>query len=94
MHLAQLLVFVACGLSAGIVMGLIARQRTLMPWIVGALVLAQNLPLHYQLWARFPIWYHVFFLLTAAPLIALGARWAVSWVSPPAVQAAPARFVS
>ena len=94
MRLARLLVGVACGLGAGIVIGLIAQRRTLMPWVIGAVLLAQFLPSHYQLWAKFPVWYHLFFLLTLAPLIALGARWAVSWVGRPTIEATPARFVS
>jgi hypothetical protein len=94
MRLARLLVGVACGLGAGIVLGLIARRRTLMPWVIGVVILAQFLPSHYQLWAKFPVWYHLFFLLTLAPLIALGARWALSWVGRPTIEATPARFVS
>jgi hypothetical protein len=31
------------------------------------------LPVHYMLWAKFPIWYHLFFLITLAPTMLIGA---------------------
>lgn len=31
-------------------------------------------PVHYSLWAQFPLWYHVVFLVSLAPLVLLGAR--------------------
>ena len=40
----------------------------------GVIVLLFFLPVHYQLWDRFPIWYHLTFL-TSLPLLAwLGGR--------------------
>ena len=30
-------------------------------------------PVHYSLWAQFPLWYHVVFLVSLAPLVLLGA---------------------
>jgi hypothetical protein len=32
------------------------------------------LPIHYSLWARFPLWYHVVFLVSLAPLVLAGAK--------------------
>jgi hypothetical protein len=32
------------------------------------------LPVHYSLWARFPLWYHVVFLVSLAPLVLVGAK--------------------
>jgi hypothetical protein len=40
---------------------------------VGLVILALFLPAHIHLWHRFPIWYHLSFLLPLAPLVALGA---------------------
>ena len=31
-------------------------------------------PVHYSLWTQFPLWYHVVFLVSLAPLVLLGAR--------------------
>jgi len=83
MELARLSVGVLCGLGSGIVIALIARRSTFACWIVGAVILLQFLPSHYRLWARFPLWYHLFFLLTLAPLIYLGMRWALGWGARP-----------
>jgi hypothetical protein len=30
-------------------------------------------PEHIRLWDKFPVWYHLTFLITLAPLLALGA---------------------
>ena len=38
------------------------------------LLLALFLPEHVKIWHSFPVWYHLTFLLTLAPLVALGAR--------------------
>jgi hypothetical protein len=32
------------------------------------------LPVHYSLWARFPLWYHAVFLVSLAPLVLAGAK--------------------
>jgi len=31
------------------------------------------LPVHYMLWRKFSIWYHLFFLITLAPTMLIGA---------------------
>lgn len=38
--------------------------------VVGFVLLALFLPLHVSIWAKFPVWYHVFFLAS----LPLGAR--------------------
>jgi len=73
MQLSRLLVAALCSVCAGLAIGFIARRVSYTPWIVGAVLVLQFLPTHYTLWERFPIWYHLFFLLTLAPLVALGA---------------------
>lgn len=79
MQIARLCVALLCSLGAGIIVSLILRRRSIVPWVLGIILVIQFLPVHYQLWARFPIWYHAFFLLTIAPLIVLGSRWALNW---------------
>ena len=46
-----------------------------MPWLVGAILLAIFIPEHVlQLWQKFPVWYHLTFLITLVPLVVLGAH--------------------
>ena len=40
------------------------------PWIVGLIILAMFLPVHVNLWNKFPAWYHLAFLVPLAPLVA------------------------
>ena len=60
-------------LIAGAVMGLLSSNAR-VPWIVGALILAAFLPEHIRVWHQLPAWYHLTFLLTLVPLVALGAH--------------------
>jgi hypothetical protein len=60
-------------LAAGAIVRMIAPSSRLAPWIVGLVLLALFVPEHIRLWARFPVWYHLTFLVTLAPLVALGA---------------------
>jgi hypothetical protein len=59
-------------LAAGAVVGWIDPARKWAPWLVGAIVLAMFLPVHVQLWSKFPAWYHLSFLVPLVPLVALG----------------------
>ncbi|MGE0408071.1 MAG: hypothetical protein AB7P23_02275 [Amphiplicatus sp.] len=74
MKIARLSMAAVASLAAGFVVRLIAPASRLAPWIVGLVLLALFLPIHIQLWSRFPAWYHLTFLITLAPLVALGAR--------------------
>jgi hypothetical protein len=77
MKMARLLMAAVTSLAAGALVRAIAPASRRAPWIVGLVMLALFLPAHVHLWHRFPIWYHLTFLLTLAPLVALGA-WLVS----------------
>ena len=61
-------------LVAGAVVGWIDPSRRWTPWLVGAIVLAMFLPVHASLWSKFPLWYHLAFLVPLAPLVALGGE--------------------
>lgn len=74
MKIARLSIAALTSLAAGAVVRVVAPESRLAPWIVGLISLALFLPSHYYLWNRFPVWYHLTFLLTLAPLVALGAR--------------------
>jgi len=43
------------------------------PKIVAAIMVVLFLPVHYMLWSKFPIWYHLFFLISLAPTVLIGA---------------------
>ena len=60
-------------IAAGVVVGWIAPAIKWAPWLVGLIILAMFLPVHVSLWDKFPVWYHLAFLLPLAPLVALGA---------------------
>ena len=60
-------------LGAGAVARLIAPDSRWSPWIVGLAMLALFLPLHIEIWNRLPVWYHLTFLITLAPLVVIGA---------------------
>lgn len=60
-------------IAAGIVVGLIAPPKNWIPWAVGLLILLMFLPVHIGLWSKFPVWYHLAFLVPLAPLVALGS---------------------
>jgi hypothetical protein len=41
--------------------------------VLGCGLLFFFLPVHYSLWDKFPVWYHLFFLVTLAPAVLLGS---------------------
>jgi hypothetical protein len=71
---ARLALAALASLSAGCVLARLAPDGSRLPMIFGALVLAMFLPVHYNLWNKFPVWYHLLFLLTIVPLVMAGAR--------------------
>jgi peptidoglycan/LPS O-acetylase OafA/YrhL len=73
MKVARLILGALASLAAGAAMGWIAPSRKALPWVVGGIILALFIPVHVQLWAKFPVWYHLVFLGTLVPLVALGA---------------------
>ncbi len=60
-------------LAAGALVSRIAPASRWAPWIVGLITLALFLPEHVRLWDRFPVWYHLTFLVTLVPLVVAGA---------------------
>lgn len=77
MKIARLTMAAVTSIAAGALVHVIAPRSRPAPWIVGLLILALFLPAHVHLWHRFPIWYHLSFLVPLAPLVALGA-WLMS----------------
>ena len=60
-------------LAAGVVVSRIAPASRWAPWLVGIITLAMFLPVHIRLWDKFPVWYHLAFLVPLVPLVVAGA---------------------
>jgi hypothetical protein len=73
MKWARLLMAVVTSVAAGAVTAWISRRSRWEPLIVGSVVLAMFLPLHIAIWSKFPVWYHLTFLLTIIPAVLAGA---------------------
>jgi len=72
MKAARLIEAALASLAAGAMTGWIAQSSKWAPWIAGGIVLATFVPVHMQLWSKFPVWYHLTFLLSIVPLFVLG----------------------
>jgi len=72
MQLARL----SIGALATVVMGLvtagIAQRPVLARLMPGVLLLIAFIPVHISLWDKFPIWYHLTFLVSLVPLTYAG----------------------
>ncbi len=73
MLLARLAVGFFSSLVAGFACSYIARRSRKPIYVLSTIMVVFFIPVHYKLLAKFPIWYHLVFLGTLAPLIILGA---------------------
>ena len=73
MMIARLSIGAFATIAMGVVTAVIARSviAKLMP---GVLMLALFIPQHVALWQKFPVWYHLTFLISLIPLTYLGAH--------------------
>ena len=81
MMIGRLMLGLVSSLAAGFVGATIARN-SIAPKVAAVIMLVFFLPNHYLLWAKFPIWYHLFFLITLAPVILVGAAMRRNVVEP------------
>jgi len=81
MLLARLGLGAVSSLAAGFACAALVRSVPIAVKLFAGLVVLLFLPVHYSLWAQFPVWYHVMFLVSLAPLVLLGARIARSRAS-------------
>jgi hypothetical protein len=72
MLLARLAVGFFSSLVAGFSCSYVAGQLRKPIYVLAIIMVVFFLPVHYNLLAKFPIWYHVVFLGTLAPLVILG----------------------
>jgi uncharacterized protein (DUF983 family) len=54
----------------------VGRQTIVPPLLSGVLLLAAFIPEHITLWEKFPVWYHLTFLLSLIPLTFAGGKMA------------------
>ena len=73
MKWARLLMAIVTSLVAGAVTGWISPSSRWAPLILGSVVFAMFVPLHIAIWSKFPVWYHLTFLLTIIPAVLVGA---------------------
>ena len=71
---ARLLLGAISSICAGLVLAWIAKRAGRAAVVLGVVLTAMFIPVHYRLWDRFPIWYHLVFLASLMPLALLGAR--------------------
>ena len=74
MLLARLALGAAASLAAGAACVAIGRSSRVAVYLFSILLLALFIPVHVNLWAKFPLWYHTVFLGALIPLVILGAR--------------------
>jgi hypothetical protein len=74
MMIGRLTIAALTSLAAGATARTIAPGSDIAPWVVGIVLLALFVPVHVHIGARLPLWYHLTFLLTLAPLVWAGAR--------------------
>ena len=73
MKWARLLMAIVTSTVAGAVTRCVSPSSRWPPLVVGGVVLAMFLPVHIAIWSKFPVWYHLTFLLTIIPAVLLGA---------------------
>src|SRR5215471_5846334 len=73
MMAARLALGTVASLASGAVTRAVAPFSTRVSWVLGAFLLAVFIPIHVQLWPKFPVWYHLVFLGSLMPLVILGA---------------------
>ena len=73
MLLLRLLVGVAASFASGLAGALVSKGNRRPIYVFAVLLLALFLPVHYSVWARFPVWYHLFFLASLLVFPVLGA---------------------
>jgi hypothetical protein len=73
MKWARLVMSVLTSLAAGAVTRWVSPSSRWAPLTVGGIVFALFLPAHISIWSKFPVWYHLTFLLTIIPAVFLGA---------------------
>jgi hypothetical protein len=72
MMIARLSIGAFATLAMGYVTAVVARQSMLATLLSGVVLLLAFIPEHISLWNKFPVWYHLTFLLSLVPLSYVG----------------------
>jgi hypothetical protein len=72
MKIGRLVEAAIASIAAGAAVALVAPRSRWAPALMGLIVLGMFLPVHLRLWDKFPIWYHLAFLVPLVPLAAAG----------------------
>ena len=72
MLIARLAIGALATVATGLVAAIIARQSKLVQLMPGVLLLVAFIPVHISLWEKFPVWYHLTFLVSLVPLTYVG----------------------
>ena len=72
MMLARLTIGALATLVAGWMTAFITRRSTIAILVCGGLLLLAFIPQHINLWDKFPVWYHLTFLISLVPLTWFG----------------------
>jgi hypothetical protein len=75
MQVARLLLGAFASVCAGFAAAVVAKGSATPIRALAMLLLLLFIPVHYALWDKFPIWYHVVFLASLIPVTLLGAAW-------------------
>src|SRR5262249_42126842 len=73
MKLARLVLGAISSLASGFVAAWIGKGRMRSATLTGIVLLGLFIPGHYRIWDKFPVWYHLTFLVSLLPLTLLGA---------------------
>ena len=79
MMFARLAIGALATIAAGWVIAVIARRSTLARVTAGLLLVVVFVPQHVKLWDKFPVWYHLTFLVSLVPLAYLGGQISAPW---------------
>jgi hypothetical protein len=85
MKLARLAESSLASILAALVAQRVAPASRYVAPLSGVLLLIMFLPIHYMIWAKFPVWYHAYFLSSLVVLPSL-----VQWLSSGPSHTAPA----
>lgn len=78
MLMARLLLGAVSSLGAGLTVAWITKRSGFSVKVVAGILFLVFLPLHYTLWDKFPIWYHIVFLASLVVMTLLGAMFVSS----------------
>jgi len=74
MLLGRLLLGALSSLCAGLTLAWIAKRNGRTVEVLGILLTLVFIPVHYHVWDKFPLAYHLIFLASLLPVTVLGAR--------------------